>query len=140
MSATDTYRRQHEDLVKVVVEISGYLDPEKAKKDAAQVSALLSRLVGKLKIHLAMEDESLYPKLLAHADPKVKEIATRFQKEMGTMKPVVEGFAKKWGSAMAIQGNPAEFVKETKGLFDALGKRVEKENNELYATFDKVAG
>ena len=91
---------------------------------------------GKLKLHLAVEDKALYPKLLACNDTKIKEMAASFQKEMGSIKGVVDEYAKKW-NAQSIKGSPAEFVKESKKLFDALGTRIKKENDELYTAFDK---
>ena len=44
-----------------------------------------------------------------------------------------------WTKAFAIQQNPEEFVEATKGIFDARGKRIEKEDSELYVLVDEAA-
>lgn len=137
MSRTDSYRRQHDELLEVVTEISGKLDALQLAKDASEVRALLSKLMGKLKIHLAMEDKSLYPQLLKSLDPAAKKLAQRFIDEMGSIGLVVEKYAANWPSPTAIQKNANGFVSETRKLFEALGKRIVKENNELYKFVDQ---
>jgi hypothetical protein len=139
MNRTDRYRNAHAELVKMVSEISGHLDASKLQKDAVHVRSLLSAFFGHLRHHLGMEDKALYPELINSKDPNVKSLAQKFQTEMGGIKDVVETYAKKWTTAAIIQANPSVFVQETKSLFDALGKRIEKENNELYAAVDKWA-
>ena len=132
MSRTDNLKRQHQEIVKIVTEISGYLIPDRAKADAPKVHTLLSSLAGKLKLHLATEDKILYPELLKHNDEKVKVVTKKFMTEMGTIGAVFEGYLGKWKTPADIQNNPAGFVADTKGLFDVLAKRVTKEEAELY--------
>lgn len=138
MAATDNYRRQHDELVKIVTEISKFLDKQKLESGAEQVVTMLSQFSGKIKMHLALEDESLYPRLLSHSDSKIKDMAQKFQKEMGAIKPQVEAYSKKWLTAKNIHAQPDVFITETKGLFEALANRIKRENTELYAAFDKI--
>ncbi|MBL7670954.1 MAG: hemerythrin domain-containing protein [Bdellovibrionaceae bacterium] len=139
MSKTEHFRADHKDMVGIVGEISKLLNEAGLGANPAPVTGLLGKLVGKLKIHLVTEDRSLYPQLLKSSDPKVKATAEKFQAEMGGIKTVVEAFATKWMDPREIKAHPAAFIKETKGLFDALAKRIEKEDNELYALADKAA-
>ncbi len=139
MSKTEAFRKQHGEMVQIVKEISKYLNPDAAHKNATELSKLLSALAGKLKMHLVMEDDGLYPTLITHTDPNVRNLAAQFRAEMGNLKPVVEGYTKKWMLPKTIQDNPTDFIKETKNLFDALAKRIERENNELYTMIDKIA-
>ena len=132
MSRTDNLKRQHQEIVKVVTEISGYLTPDKAKADANKVHSLLSSLAGKLKLHLGAEDKILYPELLKHNDVKVQSVTKKFMAEMGTIGASFETYLSKWKTPNDIQNNPVGFVADTKGLFDVLGKRVHKEESELY--------
>ncbi len=137
MSRTDSYRRQHDELLEVVTEISGKLDALQLAKDASEVRALLSKLMGKLKIHLAMEDKSLYPQLLKSQDPAAKKLAQHFIDEMGSIGLVVDKYAANWPNPASIQKDAPGFVSETRKLFEALGKRIVKENNELYKFVDQ---
>jgi len=132
LSSVDNFKRQHDDLVKVANEISGLLNPVQLSKDAVQVRTLLSTLAGKLKIHLAMEDKALYPKLLAHHDEVVRRTATQFMDEMGGISEAFTSYLNKWPTASVIQSNASTFVRETKEIFSALSMRIQKENNKLY--------
>jgi len=138
MARTDSYRRQHDELVEIVTEISGKLDSLRLSKDATEVRTLLSKLMGILKIHLAMEDKSLYPQLLKSPDPVARKLAQKFIDEMGAIGTVVEKYVATWPNALSIQKDANGFIIETRKLFDALGKRIIRENNELYKFVDQL--
>lgn len=138
MSATTRYREQHDGLLVLATEISECLNVSELAEDASKARSLLSQLLGKLSVHLAMEDKSLYPSLLEQGDDEIKKMAQSFMDEMGGIGEAVEAYAKTWSSATAIQNNPQDFVTQTKGIFNALGNRINKENNELYKAFDEL--
>ena len=138
MSKTKGFRAQHDDLLKVVTEISTHLNVNELSNDATEVRRLLSLLFGKLNVHLSMEDNALYPKLLEHSDERVKSMAKRYMDEMGGVGKAVNAYKDKWSTASLIQKNPSGFIEQTKGIFDALAKRITKENNELYKPVDEL--
>jgi hemerythrin-like domain-containing protein len=137
MAATDSFRKQHTDLLAVAGEIGKKLDPAQLAKDASQARMLLSSLAGKLKVHLAMEDKTLYPRLMQDPDPEVSGLAKRFADEMGGIAEVFAGYTDRWPSGKAIQEAPQQFVTDTKKLFAALATRIERENNQLYPLLDQ---
>lgn len=89
---------------------------------------MLSSLFGKLTIHLAIEDKSLYPQLKSHADAAVRATAARFDAEKAAIAPAVHAFGRRW-SEPAIRENAAAFRAETRKLFAALAARIKRENN-----------
>lgn len=136
MRKTDTLRRQHKDLLEIAAEISSHLNSDKLSKDANEVRSLLSQLFGKLNVHLTLEDQVLYPQLINHSDEKIKETAKRFVDQMGGIADALKDYKNKWSNAIKIQKAADDFINDTKGIFDALAKRIEKENNELYVLLD----
>lgn len=138
MSKTQNFRTQHDDLLAIAGEISGHFNAEKLAQDASAVRSLLSKLLGKLAIHLSMEDKSLYPSLLNHADEEVKSLAQKFIDEMGGIGKVLDEYKHKWSSPIAIQSAPQDFITETEGIFSALAGRIDKENNVLYNKVDQL--
>ena len=138
MANTTSFRDQHERALAVAGQISAQLNPSTLRADAGDVRRLLSQLVGSIKIHLAMEDQSLYPELAGCGDPKVSAVARRFQQEMGGIKGAFEAYVGKWPSAAAIQQNPEAFIADTKNILGALARRIEKENKELYPLADAL--
>ncbi len=75
MSFTKRYRDQHDDLLILVNELSAQLNMDTISISTKEVRTQLARLFGKNSVHLAMEDKSLYPRLLEHADGKIKSLA-----------------------------------------------------------------
>ncbi|NIQ08672.1 MAG: hypothetical protein GWO08_01590, partial [Gammaproteobacteria bacterium] len=65
MANTQQFRQQHDDLLTIATKMAESFDVDSLSRDAKEMRALLSELAGKLKVHLAMEDKHLYPKLLA---------------------------------------------------------------------------
>ena len=127
------FRQQHDELLDIASEISSHLTSEGLAKNSGQVQKLFVRLLGKLSVHLSLEDEWLYPKLLEHSDETVRRTAERFVAEMGGIGQAVTKFKDKWIiSTSAIGDDPQGFINEAKRIFTALGQRIEAENKELY--------
>jgi iron-sulfur cluster repair protein YtfE (RIC family) len=138
MAATDNFRKQHAELVEFVRKIEPLLDPQKLVTAAPEVRALLSTMIGKLSLHLAVEDNSLYPRLKQHKDTNLRELATKFEREMSGLKPVVEAFSRKWTES-AIRADAAAFCAETRKVFTTLADRIQRENTVFYPAVDKAA-
>ncbi|GBE36125.1 hemerythrin HHE cation binding domain protein [bacterium BMS3Bbin07] len=138
MLITDEYRRQHEEILELVNELSGYLYEQKLKNNALEARKILSKLAGALKVHLAMEDNSLYPRLLASNDKEIREVARQFIEEIGGITPVFNNYLNKWPNPASIESNPLEFINETNELFNALKNRIYREDNILYPLIDKT--
>ena len=139
MGRTDRFREDHSTFLKQVTQINSYLsDEDKVKNSAAEIRTILSQLAGAVRLHLATEDQTLYPALAKSSDATVARMARSFQVEMGGIKQAFDDYSKKWATPASIQANPKDFIKETKSLFDVLGKRINRENNELYVAADNL--
>lgn len=140
MARSDNFRKTHEDIKGLVGQISQRLNPAQLRNDnnlSREVSRLLANLTGTLTFHFTMEDKLLYPYMLGVSDKSVAETAQRYMAEIGGLAKVYEQFNKKWSSREAIRTNAEQFCSETRDLFDAMGKRVEREESELYPLYDK---
>ncbi|HMJ55504.1 MAG TPA: hemerythrin domain-containing protein [Polyangiaceae bacterium] len=137
MGQTDSFRRQHQEILGLVKELHPQLDVVSLRRDAAPVATGLQRLAAMLKAHLALEDSTLYPKLLAHADPAVADTARRYQEEMGGLQTAFSNYIERWPSASSIQEQPDLFVSQTQQIVAALLARVEREDGELYPMADR---
>lgn len=135
MGYTDKFKAQHDDILQVAGEITSQL---KANGDPAALRKLLSNMAGKVNFHLAMEDEALYPRLMTGGTAAVKTKAAKFKEEMGGLGRVFTDYSAKWQTS-AIRADFDGFANETRKVFGALAKRIERENNELYPLADKAA-
>ncbi|HEY8585815.1 MAG TPA: hemerythrin domain-containing protein [Rhodanobacter sp.] len=137
MARTTRFREQHVEILQLASELRK-IGPEELAKDAVAARSLLSKLIGKLSLHLAVEDRSLYPELQKSADPNVANMAKRFENEMGGLADAVMAWGKRWPTPVAIQAQPARFVAETTEVVDALKNRILREHQELYPALDAM--
>ncbi len=136
MAYTQKFRDQHDDLLERAGEIGKYLNEEALGKDASLMRDMLSGMLGKLKIHLAVEDKALYPQLKDCGNHEVAAIAMQYQNEMGGIGEFVANYSRNWPSALAISDDPKAFIDETNKLISALAGRIKKENDYLYKLAD----
>lgn len=131
---TKIYREQHGRLRQIVRELAAM---ESSGADDLEIRRTLGRLTGTVKIHLAGEDEGLYPRLLAHPDAGVRTKAREFQDSMGGLATAYIAFSEKWMSGSRLRDERKAFFGELAGVADALGKRMDLEDRELYALADR---
>jgi len=138
MAATDSFKQHHVEILATARKLAGLLDVAQLTRNAENARGVLSELAGRLKIHLAMEDKALYPRLLTQGDAEAKRVTQRFMNEMGTLSKSFETYVKRWPSPAAIQASAASFVAETKAIFAALQARVGLEERDLYPLADRL--
>lgn len=128
---TAMYRSQHAELVRLASRI-----PVEGALDELDANLALGRLKGVLAIHLKLEDSVLYPAMLAHASPGIRDKASKYQREMGDLSASFNAFYVRWTAPDAIRKDPPGFQREWKTILAALGARIAAEENDLYATVD----
>jgi hypothetical protein len=131
---TRLYREQHGRIRQLA---AGLQRAVSADTPATGLRMELARFSGAVKMHLLVEDEGLYPRLLAHADAAVRAKATAFQDSMGTLAAAFAAFYEKWTKAGAIEADPAGFRKELGDVLAALSQRMELEDGDLYVLADR---
>jgi hemerythrin-like domain-containing protein len=104
--------------------------PDLAGKSAA-ARDVLNRMAGTLSVHLAAEDQSFYPRLIADKRREVSDLAKRFQQEMGGLKEIFAQHLKRW-TTDAIAADAGGFARETTQVLQTIGARMDREERELY--------
>ncbi|MCB1172386.1 MAG: hemerythrin domain-containing protein [Leptospiraceae bacterium] len=132
MSITSQYRSQHAELADLAEQLLAILDAGNLAERALEVTQLLTLFAARLKVHLSMEDLSLYPRLIQSANPSCAETALQFQSAMGGLQQDFEQYMTKWSVARRIQADTAAFIGATHTLLQALHTRMDKENKILY--------
>jgi len=136
---TDPFRDQHMKIMNIVDNVSRFIeDPSMVEQNALEIVKLLSDLSRSLKVHLTLEDTSLYPVVSLAENSDLKIIAGKYKEEMGGIKDVFESYIKKWSSSYRISEGVEDFVNETGALFKALRERIEREDNILYSMIDEM--
>lgn len=138
-SKTASFRQHHTDVRALVVRIESLLHLDAIRTDAGPIAVVVRELFGKFGVHLSIEDATLYPRMMAHSDQKIRQAAERFQREMGGLKARFDDYRNRWPGPLAISKDPAGFVAETGEILTALKRRIGSEDTDLYDLYDRVA-
>lgn len=131
--------RQHRELVRTATEMFGWLDAGKLRaRGANDVHRALSSLSGILKVHLAMEDRSLYPNLVNHRDVALRTLAIRFLDERAMLRDRYEEYKARWSSATAIEANAEKFIEESRQILGMMWTRMKMEDDVLHPEIVRV--
>ena len=108
--------------------------------NAEAISDALHAVTTDIRLHLSIEDANIYPALLKSSDPTVKELASKYQMDMGQLLVVYQSFANKFSSAQLIKEDSEGFRSDANMVFQALFERIKAENQNLYPTAMKAMG
>ncbi|OQY08784.1 MAG: hypothetical protein B6I28_04160 [Fusobacteriia bacterium 4572_132] len=130
MGRRENYERQH----KEIREAANTIITESKKKDIdfRNAAASLNKLAGLLSIHLKSEDKFLYPELENSSDEKISKTALTFDNEMREILDVFTKYKNNYNIARKIEDDLEGFKTEGKKIIEALFKRMEREEKELY--------
>lgn len=136
MNRTERYRQQHVEIASLVTQLERELNARLLAQDASSARRTLATLAGKLTLHLAAEDQHLYPDLARNGNENVKRVATKFAHDMAPLAQVFVAYVGRWPSPSAIKADPNAFIHETNKVMSALKDRIRKENQEFYPLVD----
>jgi len=125
-------KRQHRELTQVTMEIVPRLVPDALALDASPVRRSLQALTGILKVHVAMEDRSFYPFLLAHRDTHLRGLAEQFLTKRDEIQERYLTYASAWLEPGAIERNANRFIEDSRSMFLELGTRMLQEDREFH--------
>lgn len=129
---------QHEACLAIVEDIQARSDHITDRGSAVDIALMLARLTGILRIHLALEDEILYPALRNAKDPQIAAAAEQYWQEMGGLADTFLDFVDRWKRADMVLADPARFRSESEVVFKALGDRIGREHDEIYPMAERL--
>jgi hemerythrin-like domain-containing protein len=137
MTAAANLQRQHRKLEEMAGELvrlsmRPFLDPAEVRRSLASFS-------GTLRVHAAMEEEALYPELLASPDPEVRKITLGLHRELDGLYRRWDEFVERWKDADAIAKSTFTFRFDLARVLAVLARRMKREDRELYPLAERHA-
>ena len=129
-------KQQHAEICDLMRVLSILLKNEEVRHSKVTFR-LFKELVGTLKNHFTLEDKTLYPTLLIHEDPEIKNVAGHFVSGTKAINQFFNKYAHQWSSPEATQLDTDSFLRETDGLFDFLKKRIDAEESQFFSVVEK---
>ena len=102
-----------------------------------ELAAVRGMLRDTLVRHLKCEDWALYPRMQSSGDAEVMRIARIFVDEMGHIAGDFAAYDARW-TPEAGEADWDAFRGETIGILDALGMRIEREEQQLYPLAERL--
>lgn len=135
---TTTYRQHQAELASIITSLSELTSRQDAMSHVLDIVAMLNRLSAKVTDVLTLEDKVLFPRLLNHPDPQVREAAQRVLDEAGHLQPVFDDYFAIWSSPPAIVSRFPAFARETRMLLKRMKDRCRQEDEELFPLVDQA--
>lgn len=136
MSDLHQLHHEHAHLLNVVARLREAI-ASSAPPSLTMLSDLRNELSSTLLDHLQVEDETLYPRLMASGDPAIASAARRFSDEMGGLAAAYSLYAKRWGT-LFIAANWSGYCHETRDIIDQLTNRIARESREIYPLLESL--
>lgn len=106
--------------------------------NAEKIAAAVVQMSGKIKLHLAAEDSTLYPTMTNSSNVEAVDAAQRFQAEMGAIAKAYARFASRWNLGGNVAADPEGFRRDANDVLKVLFQRMQRENTELYPLAARV--
>lgn len=127
----DKFKNDHATVLSAVEDLKRLVKAG-IEANADAISKAVVAMSAKVKLHLASEDQYLYPALAKSANPAVTRLGKQFQDEMGGIAVAYMEFVNRWNLGAKVAAAPEDFRAHANAIFKALHQRIQRENKELY--------
>ena len=130
MTTINTLQLQRREILEIAAVVKGMMSPEQLRIGpiAKVAHILLCDLCEKMSEHLAEEHKGVYPSLLTHASPEIKNMAWGLINNDKLLKPEFTNYKKRWLKDCEFQFNE-DFVNDTQEILETLQHRMDLEKN-----------
>lgn len=129
-------KTQHAEILGDLERLKGQLAGPFNRNRVHGVRRVLQVLDQRVILHLAQEDNILYPHLLGHPSPEVRDMAALLIAEMGNLGADFVDYVQRWSTDEALVKHWDRFVKESLGLVVRLVWRINQEESKLFPLVD----
>ena len=133
MNIIDRFAEQHYQIIALCKELKIRATIENLENDVESVYEVQEDLNETLGAHLRLEDLSLYPMLVEHENPEIRDNALRLQTEVSSCTLAHTEYQKKYTSEQSIKDNIHAYSQDTLKLATSILERIQKEEVQLYS-------
>lgn len=131
----DKYKDQHRAILGAIAELRA-LTKAGVAENAARIAAAVVAMSSTVRLHLAVEDRSLYPALRKGADAALARLGERYQIEMEAIAASYLAFARRWNTAGNVAADPHGFRSEANTVLKTLYLRIRDEDHSFYPAIE----
>ncbi|WP_342616239.1 hemerythrin domain-containing protein [Rhodoferax sp. GW822-FHT02A01] len=133
----DKFKHQHQDIIGNIAALRK-ASQAGVRENAAEIARLIISMSSTIKLHLAVEDQVLYPALRNGNNGVLAQMGKKFQDEMGAIASAYMGFAERWNQASRVSADPEGFRADANTVLKTVHARMQKENTVFYPAIEAL--
>ena len=127
----DKFKHQHGDIKRRIAELRD-LARAGADTHAEAIAQGIVAMSALIKLHLAVEDQVLYPALQADRQSDLARLARHYQSDMVPIAAAYDAFARRWNTSQRVRENVVEFRDDANLVLRKLHERMLREDRDFY--------
>ena len=127
----DKFKHQHRDILHSIA-VLRELAHAGVEPNAAEIARRIVAMSGTIKLHLAVEDQALYPALQRGGDAALARLGQRFQSDMGPIAAAFDAFARRWNTEARLRADPQGFRADANRVLRQVHERMQREDRDFY--------
>ena len=127
----DKFRHQHVTILDCIARLRQTVQAGIAEH-ANDIARQIVAMSGVIKLHLAIEDSTLYPALAHSGDARLARMGSRYQHEMAGIVDDYLSFAHRWNLGTHVAAQPDRFRADANRVLRVLYERMRREDSEFY--------
>jgi len=134
----DKFKHQHIDILGAIAALRKLVQAG-IESHANDIASRIVAMSGMIKLHLAVEDNVLYPALEASGNTALANMSQRYREEMDGISGAYLAFAARWNTARQLLDQPEAFRSQANDVLKTLFERMRKEDREFYPAIEAAA-
>ena len=127
----EKFKHQHADILSNISALRR-LSQAGVARNAARIAGLIVRMSSTIKLHLAVEDQALYPALQRGANAELARMGQQYQEDMGPIAQAYDAFAKRWNRPESVRRDEQSFRDDANRVLRMVFERMQRENRDFY--------
>ncbi|WP_066151717.1 hemerythrin domain-containing protein [Hydrogenophaga pseudoflava] len=135
----DKLKHQHQDIIGAISALRTLAQAGVAQ-NAADIARLVVSMSSTIKLHLAVEDQALYPALRRGGNPELARMGQQYQEDMGPIAQAYDAFARRWNRPESVRSDEQGFRDDANRVLRMVHERMQRENRDFYPRIEVSTG
>lgn len=133
----DKFKHQHTDILRSIARLRAMAHAG-VEDNAAAIAQGIVSMSSTIKLHLAVEDQVLYPALRRGSNADLARMGRHYQGEMATIAQAYDAFARRWNTADSVRGDAQGFRAHANTVLRNVYERMQREDRDFYPRIEEA--
>ena len=133
----DKMKNQHVEILEKISFLRK-LSQAGVSSNAQEIAIVIVSMSAIIKTHLSAEDQFLYPHIEQDGNSTLRQVSSKFKREMTDIVSEYEVFSRRWNIASKLIGNDEAFRRDANTVLRKVFERMQKENKDFYPLVERM--